>query len=96
MAGQTAQLGPGHVDTLLTKGNLAILLEEIGELAEARRMYEEVVAGQMAQLGPAHTNTLRTKGNLAVLLKEMGKRAEALVQSAAGQRRERGKATRTE
>ena len=48
--------------------NLAALLEEMGERAEARRLYEEVVAGETAQLGPAHTSTLRTKYNLATLL----------------------------
>ena len=64
MARQMAQLGPAHSNTLLTKGNLAVLLKQMGEQVEARRMFEEVLAGQTAQLGPAHSNTLRTKGNL--------------------------------
>ena len=41
----TAELGPAHSDTLTTKGNLALLLQTMGEWAEARRMCEEVVAG---------------------------------------------------
>ena len=49
----------------------------MGELAEARRMFEEVVPGQMAQLGPAHPDTLRTNGNLATLLQQLGELAEA-------------------
>ena len=96
LAGLATQLGLAHADTLHTKGSLAALLEKMGERTEARRMHEEVLAGQMAQLGPAHADTLVTKGNLAILLVEMGERAEAPVQSAAGQRRERGKAARTE
>ena len=49
MAELTVQLGPAHTDTLHFKGGLAILLEEMGERAEARRMYEEVVAGQTSE-----------------------------------------------
>ena len=49
----------------------------MGELTEARRLYEEVVPGQMAQLGPAHPDTLLAKGNLANLLKMIGQQAEA-------------------
>ena len=51
LAGQTAQLGPAYVGTLRTKGNLATLLDEMGEDAEARRLCEEVVAGQTALRG---------------------------------------------
>ena len=43
----------------------------MGEQADARRLYEEVVAEQMAQLGPAHTGTLRAKLNLAALAIEI-------------------------
>ena len=68
----------------------------MGEQAEARRLNEEVLAGQTALFGPAHSDTLATKGNLAILLDEMGEGVEALVQRTAGQRRERGKAARTE
>ena len=31
---------PTYTETLLTKGNLALLLQGMGELAEARRLYE--------------------------------------------------------
>ena len=64
-----------------TKINLANALSEFSatmrEWAEARRLYEEVVAGFTAQLGPAHVDTLATKNNLALLLMQMGERAEA-------------------
>ena len=45
-----------------------MMLDEMGELAEAQWMYEEVLAGQAAQLGPVRIDTLRTKSNLACLL----------------------------
>jgi hypothetical protein len=77
LAGQTAELGPTHLNTLRFKGNLANLLVKLGQRAEARRLYEEVVAGQTAQLGPANSSTLLTKGNLATLLQETGESVEA-------------------
>ena len=64
MAGQTAQLGPAHWDTLTTKGNLATMLQKTGGRAEAWRLYEEVLVRQTAQLGPAHPVNLATKDNL--------------------------------
>ena len=84
LAGQTALLGPAHTDTLLTKGNLAGLLEEMGKRAEARRLLEEVVAGQTAQLGPAHTDTLNSKAGLAEVLVQQHEleAAAALIQPA--------------
>ena len=49
------------------------MLADLGETAEARRLYEEVIEGQTAQLGGSHSSTLTTKGNLALLLDEMGR-----------------------
>ena len=60
-----AQLGLVHTDTLLTKGNLAILLKQLGSGRRRsgclRRM---VVAGQTAQPRLDHTSNLATKDNL--------------------------------
>ena len=53
------------------------MYDELGESAEARTMYEEVVAGFTAQLGATHTSTLAAKMNLAILLKNLGESAEA-------------------
>ena len=41
-----------------------MLLQVMGERAEARWLLEEVVAGQAAQLGPAHIDTLNSKAEL--------------------------------
>jgi hypothetical protein len=66
------RLSPG-----VTQTNLANALADKGEWAEAKRLYQEILAGVTAQLGPAHTSTLATKMNLASLLRDMGERAEA-------------------
>ena len=63
--------------TTATKAGVANALTDMGQFAEARRLYEEVLAGQTAQLGPAHTDTLVTKGNLATLLQKTGGWTEA-------------------
>jgi hypothetical protein len=57
---------------------LARLLAGMGEVAEARRLYEEVIAGETEQLGASHTGTLTTKCNLAGLLGDMGELAEEI------------------
>ena len=44
----------------------------MGETAEARSLYEEVIEGKTAQLGGTHTSTLQTEFNLAVLLEIIG------------------------
>ncbi len=63
------QLGPQHTDTLTAKNNLAVLLENLGERDEARRLFEEVIKGRTTLYGPQHTHTLKAKMGLAVLLK---------------------------
>ena len=44
--------------TSATKNNLAIALKDMGQFAEARRLYEAAVAGHTAELGPAHPDSL--------------------------------------
>ena len=56
-----ARARDGQGSTLLTKYGLAIALKCMGQFAEARWLYEEVVAGETAQLGSAHHDTLQTK-----------------------------------
>ena len=62
-----------------TKIFLANGLSDVGQFAEARRLYEQVAAAQSALFGPAHPETLGTKCNLAILLDEMGEWAESRV-----------------
>ena len=73
-----ARMSPSErTDSFDFMNNLAMFLNDRGERAEARRLYEEVIAGRTEQLGPSHTQTLEAKNNLANLLKTLGKRAEA-------------------
>jgi hypothetical protein len=61
-----------------SKNNLAAALNQVGQNAEARRMYEEVIEEWTALYGGGHIETLRTKGNLADLLSwQIGEFAQA-------------------
>eukprot|EP01050_Picozoa_sp_SAG11_P004535 SAG11_NODE_292_length_11180_cov_6.023825_7_plen_723_part_00 len=62
---------------LASVGYLATLLHRLGDLAEARLLYDEVVAGFTERYGPTHASTLATKGELALLLQKTGELAEA-------------------
>ena len=70
---QEATLGRQHPSTAVTIGNLAMLLEDKGELKEAEGMYKEVLAIEEATLGHDHPETAATRRNLAALLKAKGK-----------------------
>ena len=70
-------LVPAELGNVMQLANVLKKLGEAGDWAEARRLYEEVVAEEVAQLGPGHFSTLGTKMNLANLLKQMGERAAA-------------------
>ena len=61
----------------MAKMGLANQLQELGEVAEARRLYEAVVEGCTQQLGAGHTYTLKAKMNLAILLQEQGEVADS-------------------
>jgi len=71
-----AQLGAEHPHTLSTKGNLAIVMQEEGDLAGARTLYEAALKAEEAQLGAEHPSTLNTKKNLGILLQTLAKQTE--------------------
>ena len=52
--GQTAALGAGHTSTLMTKGNIALVLSMRGELDAADALNTEATGGLLAALGYAH------------------------------------------
>jgi phage shock protein A len=85
VAGFTAHYGAQHVQTLESKMNLAVLLQNEGTaeaVAEAKALYREVVAGETEHYGTQHVQTLKSKMNLAVLLKNEGT-AEAVAEAKA-------------
>lgn len=57
-----------QLDRLTTQFNMAGVLDDMGEWAEARQMYEEVVAGRTELLGPEARETLDAQWYLAMML----------------------------
>jgi tetratricopeptide (TPR) repeat protein len=65
-------LGPEHPYTAMSLNNLAILLENHGDLAGSRPLKERALAIYEKVLGPEHPYTARSLNNLAFLLKAQG------------------------
>jgi tetratricopeptide (TPR) repeat protein len=64
--------GDEHPYTLASVNNLALMLQEQGDLAEAQKIQEEVLGIQRRILGAEHPDTLTTIINLAGTLKAQG------------------------
>jgi serine/threonine protein kinase/tetratricopeptide (TPR) repeat protein len=74
---QTA-LGPDHVDTLVSTGEVAAALRRVGRTAEAVALSEEALEIMRAKLGPDHRETLVMECNLAVAYQDVGRVRDAL------------------
>ena len=70
-------LGPEHPDTALSLNNLALLLQDEGDLAGARARHERALAIREKTLGPEHPDTAESLNNLALLLQAQGELAAA-------------------
>ncbi len=66
------ELGPEHPDTTESLNNLAMLLDDIGDYAEAESLYRRALAIREKSLGPEHLDTAESLSNLAMLLDETG------------------------
>jgi tetratricopeptide (TPR) repeat protein len=73
-----AALGPVHVDTLMSRNNLAVAYERAGRTAEAIALHEQTLKRREAKLGPGHPHTLTSRNNLAVTYERAGRTAEAI------------------
>ena len=71
------ELGNDHPDTLISIGNMGVLLEMMGKLEEAMPYFREALEGKRRVLGDDHPGTLTSINNTAALLDSMGKHAEA-------------------
>lgn len=71
-------LGPVHSLTLMAQHNLAGVLRQQGELAEARALFESCLESQRHLLGAEHPDSLATQDYLAGVLHDQGELAEAL------------------
>ncbi|MFI5013205.1 MAG: tetratricopeptide repeat protein [Hyphomicrobiales bacterium] len=70
-------LGADHPDTAVSLNNLAVLLQDQGDMAGARPLYERALAIREKVLGADHQDTAATLNNLAVLLQDQGDMAGA-------------------
>ena len=71
-------LGPDHLDTLMSRGNLAAVQLTAGRGAEVVPLLEGTLKLFEAKLGPDHPDTLTSRGNLAMAYRTAGRWAEAL------------------
>ena len=70
-------LGDRHPDTLSAIDSMATLLEDMGQLEEARPLYEEALRARRETLGYRHQETLLSISNMGQLLQAMGQLEEA-------------------
>jgi tetratricopeptide (TPR) repeat protein len=72
-----SKLGADHPDTLVTRGNYALLMKKMGKHDQAIALYTEVLQQKVKKLGTDHPSTLATRFNLACYLDDLKKYAEA-------------------
>uniref|UniRef100_UPI000382B730 tetratricopeptide repeat protein n=1 Tax=Nocardiopsis alba TaxID=53437 RepID=UPI000382B730 len=65
-------LGPDHLDTLTTRGNLAHWRGHAGDTKGATHAFEQLLTDQLRILGPDHPDTLTVRNNLASWRGETG------------------------
>jgi serine/threonine protein kinase/tetratricopeptide (TPR) repeat protein len=73
-----AALGPHHMDTLVSTGELATSLRVAGQAAEAVALCEEALRLMKDTLGPDHRETMVMRNNLAVNYQAAGRPGDAL------------------
>ncbi|NTU41557.1 MAG: ATP-binding protein [Nitrospirales bacterium] len=61
------------------QNNLALVLQDLGEYAEARDLLEKAMRSDEKNFGPDHPTTAVSYSNLATVLQDLGEYAEALV-----------------
>jgi tetratricopeptide (TPR) repeat protein len=71
-------LGPDHLDTLRSRGNLAIDYWEVGHRQEAIALNQQVLAARQRVLGLDHPDTLTSLSNLAADYRESGFNKKAI------------------
>ncbi|MDP7520278.1 MAG: tetratricopeptide repeat protein, partial [Phycisphaerales bacterium] len=71
-------LGDEHPDTLISIGNMGLLLSDLGKYDEAMPYYVEALETKRRALGDEHPDTLGSIGNMGLLLYSQGKYEEAM------------------
>lgn len=75
--GREERFGPDHHSTLQTASNLATFYADQGKLADAQRMFEQVLLGKERALGLNDISTLNTNKNLGAICARQGKLEKA-------------------
>ncbi|MFJ8436007.1 tetratricopeptide repeat protein [Kitasatospora sp. NPDC094019] len=71
-------LGDDHLDTLISRANLALSIQRAGRTGEAIDLLEWVLADRERLLGDDHPDTLTARGNLASFYGQAGRVGEAI------------------
>ncbi len=71
-------LGPEHPDTLNSRNSLAAAYLAAGRVAEATRLFEQILVERQHTLGPDDPETLTSRNNLASAYQDAGRSAEAI------------------
>jgi tetratricopeptide (TPR) repeat protein len=74
---QRRVFGPEHPWTLMSMSNLAAVLNEQKQPAEAMKLYQQTLDIQRRVAGPEHPDTLRTETNLVLALTSQHRYPEA-------------------
>ena len=69
-------LGPGHPDTLATRGNIASWTGRCGDPAGALRLFGELLPDLIRVLGPGHPDTLATRDDIAAWTEQLSASAQ--------------------
>jgi eukaryotic-like serine/threonine-protein kinase len=70
-------LGDDHPRVAIHLQNLAVVAQNIGDLAQAEALYRDVIRREERAYGDRHPETAITKGNYGLLLQREGRLAEA-------------------
>lgn len=75
---QVRVLGPEHLDTLVTRNNLAVVWADSGRVEDALNEFQRLLLDRERVLGENHPDTIFTRGNLAGALRDAGRTQDAL------------------
>ena len=68
---------PGHPSIAISQSNLAAVLQDLGELEEARDLLRKALTAAQNSFEPGHPSIAISQSNLALVLKDLGKLEEA-------------------
>jgi plasmid stability protein len=77
LASAEVSCAPGHPSIVARQSNLALVLQDLGELEEARDLLRQALASAEATYAPGNPSTATRQSNLATVLKDLGELEEA-------------------